>query len=243
MVAEEDFYSDRSCFCGCGQRISVRQYHKYYGVPKYVHGHNGRGLARTEETKHKISGKNKGKPSWCKGLTKETSKSVAVRAGKMQGRRQGVRQRRNISLALRGRSSHFRGKSYQEIYGDRAGEEVKKRCVDKYIRKRLSAASCRPNKLEVQLGRLLQKLFPGEWKYVGGGQFVLGGKCPDFVNVNGQKKIVELFGDHWHKPEEEQQRIDLFAQYGYQTLVVWEHELESSIGVLKGRLKEFGNGC
>lgn len=43
-----------------------------------------------------------------------------------------------------------------------------------------------------------------------------------------------MFGDYWHgeertgrtKEEEEQQRIDLFAQYDYQTLVIWQHELK-----------------
>jgi len=29
----------------------------------------------------------------------------------------------------------------------------------------------------------------------------------------------------WHRPEEEQQRIDLFARSDYQVLVVWQREL------------------
>jgi len=44
--------------------------------------------------------------------------------------------------------------------------------------------------------------------------------------INGQKKIIELFGEPFHKPEEEQQRINLFAQHGYQTLITWYNELK-----------------
>lgn len=94
----------------------------------------------------------------------------------------------------------------------------------------------KPNKPEKQLIKLLQKLFPNQWKYVGDGSFWLtsNGKHvnPDFIHVN-QKKIIEMNGDYWHgeeltgrtQEEEEQQRIDLFAQFDFQTLVIWEHEL------------------
>jgi len=81
-----------------------------------------------------------------------------------------------------------------------------------------------PNKKEILLNNLLQELsLP--YRYVGNGQFILGGKCPDFLNVNGQKKLIELFGDYWHKGENPQVRIDYFKQYGFDTLVIWECEL------------------
>ena len=85
---------------------------------------------------------------------------------------------------------------------------------------------------------LLKKSFPNEWKFVGDGQFILAGKCPDFINVNGQKKIIEFFGNYWHKLEEEQQRINLFTEYGYQTLIIWEHELKD-IDKLSNKLLKF----
>ena len=73
---------------------------------------------------------------------------------------------------------------------------------------------------------VLNGLYPGEWKYVGNGQVIIAGKCPDFVNVNGQKKIIELFGDYWHKGQNPQDRMDLFTPFGYDILVVWEKELK-----------------
>jgi len=86
---------------------------------------------------------------------------------------------------------------------------------------------CFPNKSEIFLSKVLDGLYPDEWRYVGDGQLFIDGKCPDFVNVNGQKKIIELFGDHWHKGENPQDRIDIFKPFGYDTLVIWEHELKN----------------
>lgn len=112
-----------------------------------------------------------------------------------------------------------------------------------------------PNKLEIFLNELLQNLFPDEYKFVGNGEFILAGRCPDFVNINGQKKIIELFGHYWHGEEfrsqyqndflsneqHEQQRINHFAKYGYQTLIIWEYELKNENMILN-RIKEFSCG-
>jgi hypothetical protein len=84
-----------------------------------------------------------------------------------------------------------------------------------------------PNKPELFLTGVLNQLYPGEWKYVGDGQVFIAGKCPDFVNVNGQKKIIELFGDYWHRGQDPQDRENVFKPFGFETLVIWEHELKS----------------
>ena len=105
-----------------------------------------------------------------------------------------------------------------------------------------------PNIPKRKLGKFLQKLFPNQWKYVGSGAFILAGKCPDFVNINGQKKIIEMFGDYWHgegktgipNKQHEQERIDVFVKEGYQTLIIWQHELKD-IEKLKYKLREFNN--
>ena len=106
----------------------------------------------------------------------------------------------------------------------------------------------RPTKPEKRLKKLLNRLFPGEYKYVGNGSLLVGFKNPDFVNVNGRKKIIEMFGDYWHSKEktgrtnkqEENQRIKHFAKYGYETLVVWENQLErGSSRWLRKRLVKF----
>ena len=62
------------------------------------------------------------------------------------------------------------------------------------------------------------------YRYTGNGQFILMGCAPDFVHLEG-RKIVEMYGERWHRPEEEQARITLFARSDYQTLIVWSKEL------------------
>lgn len=94
-----------------------------------------------------------------------------------------------------------------------------------HLRKWFVSNQIKPNKPEEQLIKLF-KDHSLPYKFVGDGQVVLGGKCPDFINYNGEKQIIELFGDYWHEPEEEEERKRVFAQFGYETLIIWEHELE-----------------
>lgn len=65
------------------------------------------------------------------------------------------------------------------------------------------------------------------YKYVGAGEFLLDGKNPDFLNINGQKKLIEVFGEFWHKEGTEQARIDFFKQYGFDTLILWHKDIMS----------------
>lgn len=108
----------------------------------------------------------------------------------------------------------------------------------KFVKKQMRARGVKPNKTELNLNKFLHRILPNEYKFVGDGEFILAGKCPDFVNVNGQKKIIELYGNYWHKGETGQKRITLFRQYGYETLIIWENELEDEIA-LKEKILNF----
>ena len=100
----------------------------------------------------------------------------------------------------------------------------------------------RKNKKEEFLEQLLNELYPKEYKFVGNGKFIIESFCPDFINVNGQKKIIEFFGDYWHNlnvnKERDKLRLQAYNNYGYKTLVVWEHEL-TNITELKNRVIAF----
>ena len=95
-----------------------------------------------------------------------------------------------------------------------------------------------PNKTESKLFSVLDKCYPNEWKYVGDGSFVINGKNPDFINCNGKKLIIELFGEHWHDKDEEEPRKEIFKQFGYETLIIWANELRH-IDELKTKLNKF----
>ena len=96
-----------------------------------------------------------------------------------------------------------------------------------------------PNNAEAALLGILTWLgLP--FKYVGNAQYLIYGRCPDFIHSGGENKIIELFGERWHKPEEEVERIEFFRNAGFETLVVWSKELKvRNRLVLYKRLQEF----
>lgn len=90
----------------------------------------------------------------------------------------------------------------------------------------------KPNKIETKLGDLLNKMYPNEWKYTGDFKFIVDGKSPDFTNINDKKKLIELFGDYWHRDDNPDTRISHFSSFGYDTLVIWEHEFTNIENVM-----------
>jgi len=104
------------------------------------------------------------------------------------------------------------------------------------------ALKLKPNRPEIELSKILNILYPNEYKFVGDGQIIIDGFNPDFINCNGQKKIIEHYGDYWHnKPgakEKDLRRINTYTKHGYKTLIIWEHELEK-IEEVKQRLVYF----
>jgi very-short-patch-repair endonuclease len=107
--------------------------------------------------------------------------------------------------------------------------------INEYREKRLESIfkslKLKPNKPEKVLNNLLNLMLPNEYKYIGDGQIIIGGFNPDFINVNGQKKIIEMFGDYWHNREDTKERdtkrLETYKKYGYETLVIWENELKN----------------
>jgi len=90
-----------------------------------------------------------------------------------------------------------------------------------------------PNKREVKLLEILNEVYPNEWSFVGNGKLIIEGKNPDYVNINGKKLLIELFGRKWHDVSEIDDRGKLFAKYGYRTLFIWDNEVNSKKKLLK----------
>jgi len=90
----------------------------------------------------------------------------------------------------------------------------------------------KPNKAEKILIDLIDdnKL---PFKYVGDGSLIIGGKNPDFFNINGKKQLLELFGGYWHRGQNPQDRISCFKEYGFDCLVIWESELKEKDKVVE----------
>ena len=97
--------------------------------------------------------------------------------------------------------------------------------IQEFAQKMKLVQGAHPNNIERTLGKIISSSLPGEYRYTGDGSFSIMGLIPDFTNCNGQKKVIELFGDYWHRGQNPQTRIDKFAEFGFQCLVIWEHEL------------------
>lgn len=135
----------------------------------------------------------------------------------------------------------FAGKKHSLATKAQISNSVKEKWKDeKYAAKALSANlkanGISPNKKELKLLGILNSVDKGVWEYVGNGKLIVGGKCPDYVSKNEPEKLLELFGDYWHKGQNPQDRIDFFEKYGYKCLVIWENELKKE-GLLKEKLK------
>lgn len=114
-----------------------------------------------------------------------------------------------------------------------------KELVNLTVKKVIRSGGKSPNKAEALLNRILKTNFPREWKFVGDGKVIIEGKCPDFININGRKLIIELFGKYWHDDSEVEPRKRLFAKYGYKTLILWDYEIKNEDYVVKTILTTF----
>lgn len=123
----------------------------------------------------------------------------------------------------------------------------KKRWQNKEFRENTLKASFEgrkifPNKPEKLLTKLLNKLLPNRYKFVGDGKYFIAGFVPDFININSQKKIIELYGDYWHnlpkRKEADKRRTIIYKKYGYKTLIIWEHELKN-LDRVKNKILKF----
>ncbi len=114
-----------------------------------------------------------------------------------------------------------------------------------YAKKMFKTFGVKPNKKEIFLNEILQKEFPNEWKFVGDGYTWIAGKCPDYLNVNGKKLVIELLGCYWHGckihyprskyENDEKELIDHYKRYGFDCLIIWEHDL-SNLNLIKNKI-------
>ena len=104
---------------------------------------------------------------------------------------------------------------------------------------RYKRSANRMTRPEVKMLDILKNLGSG-WEFIGDFSKTIGGKNPDFLNDN---KIIEVYGDYWHRNDNPQDRIDFFNRHGYETLVVWESELNNNHDEVVERVAEFAGNA
>lgn len=107
-----------------------------------------------------------------------------------------------------------------------------------------------PSQPELRIIEILSKHFP-EFKYNGNGQLgvILGGMIPDFLNVDGKKQVIEVFGDYYHGTicrnwrNSELGKKMAYNSLGYKCLVLWQSEIENKTNEeLVNTIRKFSKG-
>jgi very-short-patch-repair endonuclease len=176
------------------------------------------------ESKLWLEGQSKGhmgQPAWNKGESRITNRNVAKYANSLTGKQRSIEHCNKLKATKR------------EQFKD---PEFCKRMLANITR---HASAVRPNKPEQKILDLLNKNYPNEWEYVGNFGLVLGGLIPDFVNINGEKLLIEVYGDYWHRNSNEQDRINHFKQFGFSTLIIWEHDINKHITDVEKAISDF----
>lgn len=120
-----------------------------------------------------------------------------------------------------------------------------------FIKNWMNATHAKPNKLEKHVATILEELYPKEWAYNGNFEegVVLRGMIPDFININGRKTVVEVFGNAYHDPEtayvevdwkrQEFGRVATYARLGYKCVILWEDKIkEEGIDYIREKMED-----
>lgn len=97
-----------------------------------------------------------------------------------------------------------------------------------------------PNLLEIDF----LKEFP-QLRYVGDGKFWLrdevGAMNPDFI-LPETNKIVDLFGDYWHRGQDPSIRIERMRSLGYDAVIIWEGDFRKHFNDTRQLVENFLSG-
>ena len=197
-----------------------------------------------------------GKDAWNKGLTKETDdrvKEIAENVSKglkkffasEEGQKYIKEHMCGENHPMYGKEAWCRGetKETNKSLKKQSEKQLKNWQDPEFIKKMVNSwYRSGQTKPEKGIDGIVQILYPNEYKFNGNFELgiTIGGKIPDFVNVNGKKKAIDVFGDWCHRDEDPQIRIDLFKKYGWDLLVIWQHELEDKDTVIQKIVKFHG---
>jgi len=205
-----------------------------------------KGHSVSEETRNKLRAAFKGRT-----LSQETRMKMSVadagRIGPMRGKHHSETVKNKIAKALKGRtlsdiqrrhiSQGHKGMHLSASHRLHLSEGMSKKWQNpEFVKKMIQGFHHRPTSLETKVATILDKYFPRQFAYNGDFSLgiAIGGQIPDFVNVNGKKQIIEVFGDYWHSQMltknrwkvSELGKIMIYNSLGYDCLVLWQKDIK-----------------
>lgn len=202
------------------------------GVQKHAESMKGnqnmKGKHHSKETKEKISIGNKGKKM------SENHKKIMIEFHTGRKRKKEICEKMSNAITKWHRDNPIIRKNHSEI--------MKSKWEDpEYVKKAQKALQIKPNHPETLIKNILENIGLKEYTINVKGEILIGRKIPDFINKK-RKKLIELNGCYFHNCpicfpkggvdkgvdgiEASKQRIEHFKKYGYDCLIVWEHELK-----------------
>ena len=103
----------------------------------------------------------------------------------------------------------------------------------------------KPTKPERQFMEICKK-YNLPYKYVGNSKFWIEDINPDFVETNGRKIAIEIFGHYWHEPLLNKKlkwdrtvigRQAKLKKYGWESIIFWDNEIND--GTVLEKLKRW----
>jgi hypothetical protein len=193
------------------------------------------GKHQTEDTKQKIRIANTGR-RFSKAVNKK--KGLQGKLNPFYGKRHSdktkllIGQKSAERIKVNGHpwfGRHHSSVAKQKISNANIGRKHSDVVLQKLLKMRLQ----RPTKFELAVQQFLEMHYPGEWKYCGDGSVILNGKCPDFINCNGQKKVVLANSVYWHMTvkgltRKQSERIELkpYNEIGFDVWFIWDDKLK-----------------
>jgi len=194
-----------------------------------------KGVKLSEEIKRKIGLKSIGRThtkEWKKDMSdfhKNNPTKTQFKKGSIpwnKGKTHSKKTRKKISLIQK---ELWQNKEYRE----------------RQIKSIFKGFQIKPNKPEKRLIKIIEK-HKLPFKYTGDGSFWMGGINPDFVESNGRKIAIEIFGKYWHSPllnkglewkKTLPGRKGLLKKYGWKLIVFWEDEIYKDEKYIINKLK------
>lgn len=188
------------------------------------------GMRHTKEQKQKISEALTGRK-----VSEETRKKMAKA---QEGKCLSEEHKQKLSEAHKGQISWMKGKHHSEETKEKISkakknpsEETRAKLRDARKHQKIPTHHTKPELIYEEICKKDHLPF----RYTGDGSFWIGNINPDFVETNGKKIVVEIFGDYWHSPllnwklKEKgtlAYRKRILKEYGWKLIVFWETDLK-----------------